>query len=296
MEWTESLQESISYIEAHLLEEINYEDAAKHVHTSSYEFHRAFSFLTGMTVGAYIRNRRLSLAGREIVETDARITDIAMKYGYDTPESFTKAFTRFHGVAPSFARAESAKLRLFNPLVIKLTVEGGLSMDYRIVQTEAKKFIAIARPFKNEIINDEDNHEIPDFWGEVNAAKLLEPIKALRPAGKCDLYGLCTPTREGSETFDYGIGVIVDKDTKDFDMAVLESKGYRIWDVNPGTYVVFECIGDDGDCISETWERFYKEFLPQMGYESSEETDYEVYFDAGKPGVFCELWIPVKKK
>lgn len=169
-------------------------------------------------------------------------------------------------------------------------------MDYRIVQTEAKKFVAIARPFKNEIINDEDNHEIPDFWGEVNAANLLEPIKALRPAGKCDLYGLCTPTREGSETFDYGIGVIIDKDTKDFDMAALESKGYRIWDVNPGTYVVFECIGDDGDCISETWERFYKEFLPQMGYESSEETDYEVYFDAGKPGVFCELWIPVKKK
>ena len=95
MEWTESLQESISYIEAHLLEEINYEDAAKHVHTSSYEFHRAFSFLTGMTVGAYIRNRRLSLAGREIVETNARITDIAMKYGLRYARKLYQGFHPF---------------------------------------------------------------------------------------------------------------------------------------------------------------------------------------------------------
>ncbi|MBP3617215.1 MAG: helix-turn-helix transcriptional regulator, partial [Lachnospiraceae bacterium] len=136
MEWIATMHRAIAYMEEHLLEEINYEDVARHVHTSSYEFHRAFSFLSGMTANTYIRNRRLSLAGREIVESDARITDIALKYGYDTPESFTKAFTRFHGVAPKFAREESAKLVLFNPLVIKLTVEGGKSMDYRITQTK----------------------------------------------------------------------------------------------------------------------------------------------------------------
>lgn len=154
MEWIAAMQEAIGYMEEHLLEEINYEDVAKHVHTSSYEFHRAFSFLTGMTANAYIRNRRLSLAGREIVETDARITDISFKYGYETPESFTKAFTRFHGIAPKMAREESARLKLFNPLVIKLTVEGGISMDYRIVQTKEKKFIALVREFSNGIIND----------------------------------------------------------------------------------------------------------------------------------------------
>ena len=76
----------------------------------------------------------------------------------------------------------------------------------------------------------------------------------------------------------------------------MEKKGYTVWDVNPGTYVVFDCIGEDGDCISKTWEKFYKEFLPQMGYESSEETDYEIYYEKGRPGLFCELWIPVKKK
>ena len=296
MEWTAALQQAIDYIEAHLMEEINYEDVAKQVHTSGYEFHRAFSFLTGMTANAYIRNRRLSLAGLELLETDARITDLALKYGYETPESFTKAFTRFHGIAPRAAREEAAKLTLFNPLAIKLTVEGGKSMDYRIVQTKELKFIALARSFRNEIINDDDNHEIPDFWAECNANSLLGPIWMLRPDGKRDLYGLCSPTKEGSETFDYGIGILIDEDTAEFDPAEMEKAGFRIWDVKPGTYVVFDCVGNDGDCIRDTWEKFYKEFLPQMGYESVDETDYELYFDDGRKDIFCELWIPIKKK
>lgn len=302
MEWISALQRAIDYMEAHLMEEINYEDVAGSVCSSSYEFHRAFSFLTGMTANAYIRNRRLSLAAREILESDVRITDIAFKYGYETPESFTKAFTRFHGVAPKLAREESSRLVLFNPLVIKLTVEGGKSMDYRIVQTEAKRFLALARSFRNEIINDDDNHEIPDFWGEVQANRMLSPVWMLRKDGMRDLYGLCTPTTEGSPTFDYGIGIPVDKDTAEFNLSELEKAGFRLWDVKPGTYVVFDCMGKDGDCIRDTWAKFYKEFLPQMGYEAAEESDYELYFDSegetarSRPGLFCELWIPVKKK
>ena len=296
MEWIAAMQQAITYMEGHLLEEINYEDVAKHVHTSSYEFHRAFSFLTGMTVGAYIRSRRLSLAGTEILETDAKITDIAFKYGYETPESFTKAFTRFHGVAPKTAREETVKLVLFNPLTIKLTVEGGKSMDYRITQTKEQKFLAVAKSFSNEIINDEENHEVSDFWGECNEKNLIGPICGLRPEGKRDLYGLCTPAKEGEDTFDYGIGVLVDEETVPFDLAEMEKAGYHIWDVKPGTYVVFDCIGEDGDCITQAWSKFYKEFLPQMGYESAEETDYEIYFEKGRSDLLCELWIPIKKK
>ncbi len=296
MEWIQQMQRAIAYMEAHLMEEINYEDVAGHIHISSYEFHRAFGFLTGMTPNAYIRNRRLSLAGREITQTDLKITDIALKYGYDTPESFTKAFTRFHGIAPKIAREEGAKLVLFNPLRIKLTVEGGKSMDYRIVQTKEKKFLALVRDFRNEIINDDENHDIPDFWEECNKNRLLGPIICLNPEGKRDLYGLCTPTKAGKDTFEYGIGVLIDEETRAFNPSELENKGFRIWDVKPGMYVVFDCIGTDGNCISEMWSNFYKEFLPQMGYEAAEETDYELYFEKGKPGVFCELWIPIRKK
>lgn len=296
MEWTQQMQRAIDYMEAHLMEEIRFEDVAKHVCISSYEFHRAFSFLTGMTPGAYLRNRRLSLAGLEVVETDSKITDIALKYMYDTPESFTKAFTRFHGVSPKTARAEGAKLTLFNPLSIKLTVEGGKSMDYKIVKTNEQKFLALVRDFSNDIINDDENHDIPDFWGECNENHLLDPIYGLNPEGKRDLYGLCTPTKAGKDTFEYGIGVLINEETKAFDADEMMRAGFRFWDVKPGTYVVFDCIGTDGDCISEMWSKFYKEFLPQMGYAAAQETDYEIYFENGKPGVFCELWIPIQKK
>ena len=296
MEWIESLQKAITYMEEHLFEDINYEDVARQVHISSYEFHRAFSFVTGMTANAYIRNRRLSLAGNELVKSDARITDLAMKYGYDTPESFTKAFTRFHGIAPKTAREQAGKLVFFNPLTITLDVKGGKSMDYRIVQTKEKKFLALVREFSNGIINDEANHDVADFWGECNSNQMLSPIWMLREDGKRDLYGLCSPTTEGKDTFEYGIGIIIDEDTADFDQAELEKKGFVIWDVNPGTYVVFDCVGENGDCITQTWSMFYKEFLPQMGYEASQETDYELYYDGTRPDIFCELWIPISKK
>ena len=296
MEWMSAIQKAITYMEEHLLEEINYEDVAESVHISSYEFHRAFSFLAGMTANNYIRNCRLSLAGMEVIETDERITDIALKYGYDTSESFTKAFTRFHGVAPKIARETNAKLVLFNPIVIKVIMEGGLSMDYRIVKTKKQRFIALVREFSNEIINDDGNHDIPDFWAECHDRDLVTPIRNLRPEGKRDLYGLCTPTVQGKDTFAYGIGVIVDEDTIPFSEEKMTEQGYKIWDVEPRTYVVFECTGEDGDCISETWSKFYKEFIPQTGYESSDATDYEIYFEKGREGLFCELWIPIKKE
>lgn len=120
MDWVKLLQRAIDYMESHLLEKINYEDAAKEVNMSSYNFHRIFSLMAGMTANEYIRNRRLSLAGQELQMTDSKIIDIAYKYGYETPESFAKAFSRFHGVSPRSARKKGTQLCLFNPLVIKI--------------------------------------------------------------------------------------------------------------------------------------------------------------------------------
>ena len=163
-------------------------------------------------------------------------------------------------------------------------------MNYKIVKTKKQKFLAIVRSFSNDIINDESNHEIPDFWTECGDNKIIDKLLSLRKEGKKDLYGLCTPSIEGSTTFNYGIGILLDDDT-----LPCESNEFTVWNVEEGTYVVFDCIGDDGDCISETWAKFYKEFLPQTGYKASESTDYEIYFEKGQDGVFCELWIPIKK-
>lgn len=290
------LQQAIGYMEEHLLEEINYEDVAKSIYMSSYNFHRTFSVMAGMTANEYMRNRRLSLAGQELSSADISVIDAAYKYGYDTPESFSKAFSRFHGVSPRQARCKGTELHLFNPLVIKITMEGGSIMNYRIDSLGSQKFVALVRPFPNQIANDDNDHSIPDFWAECWEKNLLGCLQQLRLEGKRDLYGLCSPT-VGSEThFNYGIGVIIDEETDTSKLDDILADGYSIWETKPMDYAVFKCIGPDGDCISETWSRFYKEFVPQTGYVQTDDTDFEIYYENGEEGLLCELWIPVSKE
>ena len=296
MTWTKMLQQAIDYMEKHLLDDINYEDVARELYISTYEFHRTFSIMTGMTANAYIRNRRLSLAGRELQEEDKKVIDIALKYGYDTPESFTKAFIRFHGVAPKYAKYPGTRLCLFNPLKIKVIMEGGKSMNYRMEEKAGQSFLCLKKAFLNEIINEEGNHDIPDFWDDCIEKKCLKAMEILRPEGKQDFYGLCSPTTESSKTFDYGIGILMDEETTKIDFEEWEQMGYSIWNTTPQQYVVFECMGKDGECIGEAWNRFFKEFVPQTGYQPTDGTDYELYLDQGKEGLFCELWIPVCKE
>lgn len=289
------IQQAINYMECHILEDIHYDDVAGHVHMSNYNFHRIFSSVTGMTANEYIRSRRLTLAAQELQTTGLSVIDAAYKYGYDTPESFSKAFSRFHGSSPRQAKQKGAKLHLFNPLVIKITLEGGSVMDYRMEHKEQQQFIAMVRAFSNEIINDDSDHSIPDFWTECYEKDLIEPMRQLRAGGKKDLYGLCEPMRDSETHFNYGIGVLVDADTDMEGVQCLAGSGYRIWRTEPADYAVFQCMGTDGDCLGETWSKFFKEFVPQTGYAQSDETDYEIYYENGERGLFCELWIPVRK-
>ncbi len=288
------MQQAILYMEEHIYENISYGEVAKSVNMSSYNFHRTFSFIAGMTANEYIRKRRLTLAAKELQTTDISVIDAAYKYGYESPESFSKAFYRFHGSTPRQAKRKGTKLHLFNPLVIKIILEGGNIMDYRIEQKESQRFIALVRAFSNEIINDDSNHDIPDFWTECSEKNLIEPMKMLRAKGKRDLYGLCSPLSDSETYFNYGIGVMIDEDT---DAAKLEEfihNGYSVWETKPVDYAVFKCFGDDGDCLGEAWSRFFKEFVPQTGYIQTDDTDYEIYFENGEKGLFCELWVPVK--
>jgi len=166
----QQLQQAIIYMEEHILEDINYVDAARSVHMSGYNFHRTFSFVAGMTANEYIRSRRLTLAAQELQTTELSVIDAAYKYGYESPESFSKVFSRFHGSTPKQAKQPGAKLHLFNPLVIKLIVEGGSIMDYRMEHRGRQQFIAVVRAFPNEIINDDNEirwyHEISSL-GEI---------------------------------------------------------------------------------------------------------------------------------
>ena len=118
MNWIQGMQRAIDYVEAHITEEIDVEEVARQAYSSPFHFQRVFGILCGFSLGDYIRMRRLSLAGEELAGGSARVIDVALKYGYDTPESFFRAFTRFHGIAPSEAK-HSGQVKIFTPLLFR---------------------------------------------------------------------------------------------------------------------------------------------------------------------------------
>lgn len=119
MEWTQTISKAVDYMETHITDDISVEDVAREVLLSPFYFQKGFHFLCGITVAEYIRNRRLSLAGNELATSEEKVIDIALKYGYNSPDSFTKAFTRFHGITPSMAQKNGKMLKSFAPLKIK---------------------------------------------------------------------------------------------------------------------------------------------------------------------------------
>ncbi len=140
MIWIDSIQKALNYIEDHLTDDIDVESTAAAVFMSSSQLQKIFSIITGMSVGDYIRSRRLSLAGRELHDKGIKVIDAALKYGYDTPESFNKAFTRFHGVSPSAARREESELKYFCPMTIEIILKGGYTMSRKLIPNVIKLY------------------------------------------------------------------------------------------------------------------------------------------------------------
>lgn len=164
MSWVTGLQKAVDYIEDNLTETIDYETVASQSFSSSYHFQRVFSILCGFTVGEYIRNRRLTLAGTELAATDAKVIDVAMKYGYESPDSFTKAFRRFHGILPSQVRGDGSNLKSFSRLVLKFSLEGGTIMNYRIETKPKMALIGYKRHFDGTPYDELRYKQEEDFF------------------------------------------------------------------------------------------------------------------------------------
>ena len=160
MSWLEDITSSIKYIEGHLTDDLTLEKIAAKINLSPFYFQKGFSILCGITVSEYIRNRRLSLAGRDLQMEGAKVIDVAMKYGYDSSDSFTKAFTRFHGITPAQAKAGEGVIKNYLPLKIHISMKGGFEMDCKIVKMPAFTVIGSSKIFKNE----EGYDECPQFW------------------------------------------------------------------------------------------------------------------------------------
>ena len=160
--WIEGFQGSIDFMETNLTEDLDIGVIAAKAALSPFYYQRIFGALCGITVGEYIRARRMTLAAQELSRSDVKVIDIAIKYGYDSPDSFAKTFQRFHGITPSEARQPGAPLRSFAPLHIKITMEGGTMLDYRIVEKAPFTIVGVKRRFNS----DTSYQEIPKFWDE----------------------------------------------------------------------------------------------------------------------------------
>ena len=167
MSWLEAITSSIKYMEEHLTDDIIAEQVAQEVNISPLYFQKGFSILCDISVSEYIRNRRLSLAGRDLRTGDCKVIDAALKYGYDSPDSFTKAFTRFHGITPVQAKLGEGELKEFLPLKLHVSMKGGFDMECKIVKKAAFTVIGSAK-----IIKGVDGFkECPKFWNEHNKMK-----------------------------------------------------------------------------------------------------------------------------
>lgn len=278
MEWIHAVNRAIEYMEEHLLEDIHCSDVAGSVHISLFHFQRTFTLLTGMTVGEYIRKRRLSLAGEELTRPGTKVLDTALKYGYESPESFSKAFARFHGVSPNQAKKGKA-LKSFNKLVVKLTIEGGSVMDYRIEKKEAFTLLMYPRMFTEE----SSTKGIPAFWEEYGRKGLHQ-----KAPGRL---GLCAQEKDGAEEFLYGIGC-------DASLVEQNPEGFRTVTVPAHTWAIFQCVGAMPDAVQTVWRYIYREWLPGADYELIPDYSIENYppGDNTSDRYVSEIWLPVRER
>ena len=272
--WIEGFQESIEFMEKTLTEEPDMEKIAGKAALSPFYYQRIFGALCGMTVGEYIRARRMTLAAQELARADVRVIDTALKYGYDSPDSFAKAFQRFHGITPSQAKEPGASLRSLAPLHIRITLEGGSMMDYRIVEKAPFTIVGVKRPFNS----DTSYGEIPKFWNEWLAQGEDRPIKGT--------FGVCT-----------------DMKGKDFDYWIADL--YFPWEEIPegcGTKVIPGSLWAQFPCtlrtLQDTNTRIWSEWLPAVqGYTLAGDYDIEVYLppEEGNTDSKVYIWIPLNK-
>lgn len=290
MNWIQGIQSAIDYVEANLTGEIDYEEAAKRACSSPFHFQRVFGILCGFSLGDYIRMRRLSLAGEELSKGGAKIIDIALKYGYDTPESFSRAFTRFHGIAPSEAK-RGGRVKIFTPLSVKLSLSGGSKMDYRIEKRgEFQVVCKRKRVGKPQAANA--TPDITAMWQELGKDGTMARLIACMPEKPVmkGLLGICFSAELDAKQFPYGIGVEYDGRDVDDDLEVVTIPAH--------TYAVFTSKGKMPDAFIETYQRIVTEFFPQSTqYEYAESVEFEVYSsnDVSDPNYKCEIWIAVNE-
>jgi len=290
MDLLKNMNRAIQYIEENLTHDIDFKEVARIAICSEYHFKRMFSFLTGITLSEYIRRRRLTLAAFELKDSNVKVIDIAVKFGYNSPDSFARAFQNLHGILPSEARNNGHSLKAYPRMTFQLSIKGGNEMNYRIVEKEAFRIVGIKK--RVPIIFKGVNPEIASMWKSLDDEKInkLKKLSNVKPLG---LIQASTNFSEGrmeeKGELDHYIGVATTKECPD-ELTQLE--------VPASTWAVFEAIGPFPDTLQDVWGRIYSEWFPTSNYEQIEGPEILSIGseDLTSPTVKCEIWIPVLKK
>lgn len=287
MNWLNGIRQSIDYIEEHLQQEIKKEQLASFLHVPYDTYQRIFTILCGVTPMQYIRFRRLSCAGVDVIEGDIPILTIALSYGYESAESFTKAFTRFHHISPFQARLSHGALTTFTRIKLCISIQGASSLSYRIVELPKFSVQAFRHTFANE--QSVFRNEIPIFWQRFFQSDTYHTFCTLR-----------NPTHSHTEGAILGIDTIAMTNTNEdiSYLAAIETttpiKQCTTIDISAHTWVVFTCHGQMPNAIQALWTQIYQEFFPHPTYEPLIEYHFEAY-DPNHTDQ-AKIYIPVKKK
>ena len=292
MEWSERMNAAIDYIEENLAGEIDFNVAAEKAACSTFHFQRMFFAVNGLTPAEYARRRRLTLAARELLSSTARVIDIAMKYGYESPDAFTRAFRNLHGVTPTAAREPGVQLVAFPRISFHIALKGGNDMDYRIIEKPAFDVIGKARKFTT--VNGENFVKIPQFWNEFIEAKNYDVLMKLTqgkagPVTGGENLGVCI-AGETMEMFTYAIGVEKPEGA--------DTEGFDVIHIPAATWAIFESVGPMPKAIQDVTVQIFQEWFPSTGYEHDARPELEVYLpgDPNSPDYRCQVWMPVVKK
>ncbi len=286
MEGLQRMLDSITYIESHLEDELSIDNIAEIACMSKFHFQRMFSMLTGFSVSEYIRNRRITVATQELIQSNCKVIDIAMKYGYESPEAFTKAFRRIHGISPSVAKKNSQFLKAYPKLSFQIQLKGDVEMEYKLVEKE--RFKVVGKSIQTSTIGGENNRRIAAYWQEANQNGFAKELA--QHGGPLGLMGICLEFDKQQENLTYLIAAEKMNENVPSDWEERE--------IPAATWAVFPVHGAMPDAMPKVWGRIFSEWFPATGYEHAEGPEMEVYVSDGDPSseeYYSEIWIPVKK-
>lgn len=289
----ERLNDAMEYIESHLGERIEVADLARTATTSEYHFRRMFSALAGVPLAEYIRRRRMTVAGAEVLgHPDRTLLEVAVRYGYDTGEGFARAFRAVHGIGPGEARRTGAVLRSQQRLTFRLVVEGSSAMNYRLV--EKGEFRVVGRRARVPLIHEGPNPAIAEFIRSIGREE-LERIAALsdqEPAGLVGVSDQLDPSRAEGTELDYYHGVVTGPEPSDEGT----EEGLDSLPVPAGAWAVFTNDGEFPQALQYLWRDVFTQWFPSNPYASRPGPEIlSVRLCEEGRRAAAELWIPVER-